>query len=100
MPNAPDTYNTFHTSQVLPFVENDKDLFPSREYAEPPPVVTEDGLEEWFVDSIIAERARGKGFQYLVRYSGYGPEHDRWMSGRELKDNAALDTWLAGKGSG
>jgi hypothetical protein len=98
MPNAPNTYATFHTSQILPFHDNDKELFPSRELAQPPPVVADDGEQEWFVDCIIDSKRRGVGWQYLVHYTGYGPEHDRWMSGTELKNNAALDVWLAGNG--
>ena len=35
MPNNPNTFPTFHTSQALLFVENDKDLFPSQEQEQP-----------------------------------------------------------------
>jgi hypothetical protein len=30
-----------------------------------------------------------------VRWSGYSPEHDRWLAGSSLDDCEALDKWLA-----
>jgi hypothetical protein len=94
LPDKRRTFPTFHTSQVLPFVENDATLFPSRELECPPPVVI-DSEEEFFIDRILDERKRGCGMQYLVRWNGYGPEEDRWLPGREVDDCEALDIWLA-----
>jgi hypothetical protein len=87
------TFPTFHTAHVIPFMENDKELFPGRELEKPPPVILDD-VEEWFVERIIDERTRGRGKQYLVRWRGYGPEDDCWLPGRELEDCEALDRWL------
>lgn len=98
MPNNPNTFPTFHTSQVLPFVENDKNLFPSQEQEHPDPVIIK-GEEEYYVDRILEERKQGRGTQYLVRWQGYGPEEDRWLPGCELQDCEALDIWLARKES-
>jgi hypothetical protein len=94
MPNHPNTFPTFHTSQVRPFVENNKNLFPGRELDEPPPVFV-DKEEEYFVDRILDECKKGQGSQYLVWWRGYGPEEDRWLPGRKLSDCEALDIWLA-----
>jgi hypothetical protein len=66
LPNNPQTFPTFHTSQVLPFVENDPTLFPSRELLKPPPIMI-DSQEEFFIERILDERKRGRGVQYLVR---------------------------------
>jgi hypothetical protein len=74
-------------------------LFPSRELARPGPVLSPEGLEEYHVQQIIDSRKRGRGYQYLVRWTGYGPEHDRWLPGRELEDCEALDKWLNGEGA-
>jgi len=95
LPNSPNLFPTFHTSVVVPYVENDADLFPGREFEKPAPVQMQDGTEEYYVRDIIEERRRGRGFQYLVRWVGYGPEEDRWIAGSELKDTEALDVWLA-----
>ena len=93
LPNSPNTYPTFHASELKPFLPNNTSLFPSRELPRPGPVLTPDGLEEYLVDEIIDSRKCGKGYQYLVRWSGYGPEHDRWLSGSALADCEALDVW-------
>lgn len=94
MLNHPNSFLTFHTSQVCPFVENDKDLFPSWELTEPPPVFVNEE-EEYLVDRILDEWRRGQGSQYLVHWLGYGPEEDHWLAGHELSDCEALDVWLA-----
>ena len=66
LPNQPEIFNVFHSSQLEPYVENDLELFPSRTLAEPAPVITTEGKQGWKVDSIIDERTRGRGKQYLV----------------------------------
>ena len=76
LPNSPNAYPTYHPSELKPFLPNDASLFPSRELSRPDPILTPDGLEEYLVDEIINSRKRGKGHQYLVCWSGYGPEHD------------------------
>ncbi|EEB88909.1 hypothetical protein MPER_13063 [Moniliophthora perniciosa FA553] len=86
---------TFHSSHLKPWTPNDDDLFPQRKHQRPGPIVTEDGIEEYFIDSIIDERRCGRGYRYLVRWVGYGPEDDEWLPGKELDECAALDTWLS-----
>jgi len=93
LPNSPNIFPTFHSSQLQPYVENDSALFPGRELNKPPPIVTLEGKMEYFVEQILDERARGKGKQYLVRWRGYGPESDLWLPGRELVDTEALEDW-------
>jgi hypothetical protein len=94
LPNQPEIFPVFHSSELEPFTENDDDKFPSRKLTEPDPIVV-DGQQEYFVHEIIDERKRGRGVQYLVRYVGAGPEMDRWLSGRECANLEALDRWLA-----
>jgi len=98
MPSAPHVFPTFHTSQLRRYVANDPTLFPTRVRQHPAPVVTADGSEEATIDRILEERRRGRGWQYLVRWFGYGPEHDEWVSRRKLEDCEALDVWLQKKG--
>jgi hypothetical protein len=81
-------------SQITPFVENNNILFPSRELSKLPPIMI-DETEEFFIDRIMDERKREQGTQYLVRWTGYGPEDDRWLPTSALKDCEALDIWLA-----
>ena len=98
LPNNPQMFPTFHTLQVLPFVENDPSLFPSHELSKPPPIII-DSEQEFFIERILDKRKCGRGVQYLVRWHGYGPEDDHWLPGHELDDCEALDTWLARKDS-
>jgi hypothetical protein len=93
LPNNPNTFPGFHAHLLKRYVPNDPLLFPDREPARPRPIVTEDGTEEWYIDKIVDARRRGRGVQYLVRYEGYGREHDEWRPGSEMADTDALDRW-------
>ena len=98
LPGSHNIFPVFHTSEVLPFIENDDKLFPSRALHSPEPVLVNNNLKH-FVEKIINEKkSRGRGgIKYLVRWAGQGPEHDLWLPRKELEDNAALDIWLASK---
>jgi hypothetical protein len=66
LPNQPNIFPVFHTSELEPYVENNPELFPARNLPRPGPIVTANGQEEWTVEEIIDERPHGKGRQYLV----------------------------------
>jgi hypothetical protein len=93
LPERPNIFPVFHTSEVRPFRENDDSLFPNRALTPPDPI-TLNGHEEFFIDKIVDQRRRGRGHQYLVRWRGEGPEGDKWIAAKELEDCEALDTWL------
>lgn len=93
LPPSSKLFPTFHSSQLQCFVPNDDTLFPSRSFSKPPPILTADGQAEFFIDKILDERPRGRGKQYLVRWTGYGPESDLWLPGAELSDTVALNEW-------
>jgi hypothetical protein len=57
--------------------------------------MTEDGLEEYRIEKIVDEQKRGRGYQYLVRWSGYSENDDLWVPQRELEDCKALNRWKA-----
>ena len=94
MPNSPNTFLSFHASELKRHVTNDPHLFPLRELAQPGPVFSLDGLEEYHVQEIIDAHKRGQGHQYLVQWTGYGPKHNCWLTGCNLEECAALDKWL------
>jgi len=95
LPNSPNIYPTFHTSQVILYIESDTDKFPSRHFEEPELIITEDGEEEQFIDKILDACRHGQCYQYLVCWHGFGHEHDEWLPGSELEDCEALNIWLA-----
>lgn len=96
IPNA-DVFPTFHISHLRPFLPNDGNLFPSREFERPAAITMDSGDDEWLVDSIIDERHGRRGQEFLVHYKGYGHEEDRWMTRRDVEELEALDRWLASK---
>ncbi|KAF7979334.1 hypothetical protein HWV62_42751 [Athelia sp. TMB] len=98
MPNHPDTFATFHASLLSRYNDNDPTMFPGRVRAHPGTITADDGETEWWVERIMDERRRGRGYQYLVRWVGEGPENDLWLPRRELDDCEALTTWLKGVG--
>ena len=53
LPNSPNSYPTYHASELKAFLPNDINLFPSRETSHPQPIVTSNGLEEYHVEEII-----------------------------------------------
>jgi hypothetical protein len=99
MPNSA-VYPVFHASELKRHHANDATAYPSCEDARPGPIMTPDRLEEFFIDEIIDSRRRGRGWQYLVRWTGYGPEHDLWLPRSQLENCEALDRWLASQVEG
>ena len=63
LPNSPNTFPTYHASELKLHIANNPLLFPSRELPEPKPILTAEGYEEYLVDSIIDSRRRGRGYQ-------------------------------------
>ena len=53
LPNSPNIHPTFHTSEVLPYIESDTTLFPSHRFEEPNPIITNDGNEEYYIECIL-----------------------------------------------
>jgi hypothetical protein len=58
LPNNPQMFPTFHTSQVLSFVENNPSLFPSHKLSKPPPIII-NSQQEFFIDHILDEQKPG-----------------------------------------
>ena len=99
IPNAPsNSCFTFHASQLKRYVPNDQELLPGRELSRDGPVLLANGQEEHVIERILDERRHGRGWQYLVRWKGYGPGDDEWMPRREIEETIALDEWLRKKG--
>jgi hypothetical protein len=85
---------------VATHVANNATLFPTCEHSRPGPILTPNGLKEHEIDQVIDSRAHSHGYQYLVRWKGYGPEDDEWLPGCLLEDCKVLDRWLESGGDG
>ena len=94
LPDHLHIFPTFHSSLLRPFIPNDDERYPSRAHSQPGPIVMANGATEYFVERILDRRPRGRGYQYLIWWQGYGPEHDSWLPGAEVEDLAALDDFL------
>ena len=93
IPHTPNLFPTFHTSHIKAFKENNDNKFPSRTIEKPGPIQVE-GVPKHEVERIVDCKPVGADFKYLVRWRGYGPEDNEWISGRDLEDNEAMDKWL------
>jgi hypothetical protein len=93
-------FPTFHATQLKRHHANDATLFPSREFEQLGPILTLNGLEEYFTDEIIDSRRHGKGWQFLVCWLGYAPEHDLWLPLVDLTECEALNKWYEAGGDG
>ena len=99
IPNTPSNLClTFHASQLKRYVANNAVLFPGRELSRDGPVTLPGGQKEHVIERIIDERRRGRGWQFLVRWKGYGAGDDEWLARREVEETVALDEWLRAKG--
>ena len=81
LPDTPTVFPTFHINLVKPFLPNDNTTYPHR---------TIDESQEFFVESIIDHRTRGRGHQFLVKFQGYPAFYDRWLAGKDLDGDSAL----------
>jgi hypothetical protein len=64
LPPNSKVHPVFHTSQILPYKENNPILFPSCELSKPPPITTDAGNTELW--DIIDKWQSGCGHKYLV----------------------------------
>ena len=87
LPASLKVHPVFHVSQLKPVATSP--LSPPA-LAPPPPRVLKGGDMVWEVNEILSVRRRGRGFQFLVDWVGYGPEDRSWVPRSYLADPALL----------
>ena len=80
LPPTMKIHNVFHVNRLEP---KKKDEF-DREPIPLPPVITEEGEEEWEVEAILDTKLVRGRIQYLVSWKGYGPQHNQWLPEKEV----------------
>ena len=85
-------HDVFHVSQLRPHI-------PDGSSAAPPDPVEVDGEAQYEVECLLRFRVQCGGTGYLVRWTGYGPEHDEWIYEDNLGHaRALLDQYIRAHG--
>ena len=85
LPATMRVHNVFHVSSIKPW-RDPSSHFPARTVpTEPPPEIIADH-EEFEVEEILDYKTthHGTRFKFLIRWKGYGREHDQWESPTNL----------------
>jgi Chromo (CHRromatin Organisation MOdifier) domain len=72
---------------VVKLTQAPTDLIPGQCASPPPPPEIIDGEEEWVVEEILNSRIINQMLRYLVKWKGFGVEHNSW----EPWDNVHAD---------
>ena len=88
LPSNLKIHDVFHVSLLHPYLSDGT--------VQPPPPILIEGEEEFEVDRILDHRdkrlRKGTTREYLVKWTGYGPEHHTWESEKNMQNCHATVT--------
>ena len=98
LPATCNEFPMYYASELKLHVPNDSSLFPSQVHSRPGLILTPDSLHKHEIESILDTRPCRCGYQFLIRWKGYGLEDDKWLLGSLLEDCETLDIWYESGG--
>ena len=91
LPDSLRIHPAFHVSLIKPVATSE--LSPPAEPPLPPLLV--DGHPAFVVSKVLDVRPKGRGFQFLVDWEGYGPEERSWLSRKLILDDSLIREFYA-----
>lgn len=76
----------FPISLVKRYTPTNPDKFPDRNISAPPLPELIDGEDEWEIEAIVDSRGSQQSREYRVRWKGFPPEQDTWLSEVALRN--------------
>ena len=100
IPFAPSGTMTVHTSLLALWLENPDDKFPSRTHTLPGPVTTDVTAPRYEVERLLKHRTRKDKLQFLIKWLGYGYEHNSCQNREDIDKDIVRAYWEKSRWSG
>ena len=92
-PSMANVVNLFHISKLKEYKSRDRKSHPLPKLRNPEPI--KENLYAAKVLEFRTEPETGKG-QYLIRWKGYSPKHDKWVYTKDISNDVLCAYWLQG----
>ena len=90
LPDSLRIHDVFHVSLLARYVAG-------KDYMPPPLPIVVDGALEYEVERVLMHRSRSSGrksvHDYLIKWQGYGPEHNSWEPESNLPRELIDEYW-------
>jgi len=93
IPFALSGFITVHTCLLAPWLENPDDKFLFRTHTLPGPVSTDAEAPRYELEHIIKHRTRKDKQQFLIKWLGYGHEHNSWQNREDIDKETLKAYW-------